>query len=456
MALCVMLLSATLLLTGLTVSQNSTLAFSPLGFPSSKEGSTIWSKQVPNAAGYCIAPSPDGSYLYVGGANWSNTGDSNSWEPALWKYDSSGEQIWNTTLNTPGPKSSPSVSGMLITGFLDIAVSPGGEAVYAVGQFLNDSSGPPAWDAILVKFSASDGTPIWNLTLSEDAHDYLYAVTISPDGNTVYISGKLSKSGGIHSFYVAAVDASSGNPLWTYELDDSSGVSYDLALSSDGNVLYAVGKYVDTQLIALDTSTHSQLWNVTLGSDRSIYSAKVSSDGSKIHALAVDYDDVCYYLTLNASNGSRLGNEKTLDLVDNPYNFDITSNESEIIATAHALGNEKPLIIAEYTVSGTLSGVITAPDWYTISYDVAASDNNSVYVVGYYENNIAGEHYMFLLEGYAEPVSSSLGLYSALLAYAAFSQPFTSVPMSSYLLAGAAVLVVALVAAYFGLKTKGQ
>jgi len=191
-ALCVMLLSATLLLTGLTVSQNSTLAFSPLGFPSSKEGSTIWSKQVPNAAGYCIAPSPDGSYLYIGGANWSNTGDSNSWEPALWKYDSSGEQIWNTTLNTPGPKSSPSVSGMLITGFLDIAVSPGGEAVYAVGQFLNDSSGSPAWDTTCTRLQFHRmGTRSTSLENSVRAAEYtastllrLMLQTATPYGRT--------------------------------------------------------------------------------------------------------------------------------------------------------------------------------------------------------------------------------------------------------------------------------
>jgi len=449
---CVLLLSV-LLLPGLSAPKNSTPVLPPLAAFSSKGGSTI-QIQVNNAAGYCVAPSPDGNYLYIGGANWSNTDEPESWEPALWKYDSSGEQVWNTTLNTPGPKISPAAPEGLITGFLDVAVSPHGDYVYAVGQFRNES-GSPNIDAILVKFRASDGTLIWNFTLSEKVHDYLYAVTVSPDEETVYVSGALSKSGGINSFYVAAINASNGDLLWAYELYEvSSGISYDLALSPSGDVLYAVGKYVDTQLVALNTSTGEHLWNLTTDTYWSIRSAKISSDGDTIHALAVDYSENYCYLTLSASDGSLLRN-KTLDFAGYPYKFDTSSDDSKIYVTAHALGNERPILMAEYiAVSGSLSGVIPASDRYTASCDVAASGNNGgVYVVGYYENNIAGEHYMFLLEGYAEPVSSSLGLYSALLAYTMFSQFGASTQMSYYLIAGAGVLVVAVVAAYF-LKTK--
>ncbi|MFB0562841.1 MAG: PQQ-binding-like beta-propeller repeat protein [Candidatus Lokiarchaeia archaeon] len=415
-------------------------AFLPVVADSPKGDSTGWRVQADNAVGFSLICTANESYLYVGGAMLTDT----TWKYALWKYNSSGVNIWNTTIN---------ITGYSTNGFSKLALSPDEGAIYAVGMIQNGSQ----YDGILVKFNTSDGGYLWNYTLSGPSYDRLYGVAVSPDGEIVYTSGMLSKSTNMYgntSFYVAALNSTDGNNIWEYEIHESGqwGYSQDLTVSPTRNEVYAVGYYyisgAYTKLVALNATDGSPLWNISSSLYYLIYSVKVSLDGNVMYVMVPSYY-AGSFLTISTSNGSILGNI-TLDGASYPFSFDISPDKSKIFTTALSLAYPYGYIItAKYDfVSGALTGVLTAPDDRTHCYDVVASNNNeSVYVAGLYSNGITGETYMFLLKDKPRPLTSPLTLLLPYYYIISSQSPILSTPMNSIFL-GAVIATLLVVAGF--------
>nr|MDO8082509.1 PQQ-binding-like beta-propeller repeat protein [Candidatus Freyarchaeota archaeon] len=439
-----------------------------------------WQVNINNAMGSSIAVTANESYIFVGGANITNATTFQA-KPTLWKFNNLGDPIWNTTLDLTG--------SLFERIFNRIALSPDESSVYAVGV-INSNDEPT-----LVKFDASDGDYIWTYTLSGGEDYQFYSVKVSPDSNTVYIAGSNANLYYTYptEFYVAAIDASTGaiKPGWPYTifLNGTYDISHanDLALSPSGDKLYVSGYYsvvngtTAMKLVALDTSTGSQLWNVTSGAGCKFTGIDISGDGEKIYALedTLPYSWMMPYynpaipcpyanlITVNASNGEIIDE---LPLSSTIYMFpswisayglgsslSLSHNESKLYAVANIL----PVFMGTYYIfmveldsRGTVTGALLSPNSQMTPSDLApANDNESVYVVGYQYTYTWVDYYYtmdfstFLLKGSADPIPISPGLVFLFLFMTLLQfQSSAAQRTNTYILAGVGVAAVAAVA----------
>ena len=176
-----------------------------------------------------VAQTPDGSAVLVvannvhGGASRFTI---NAYDPFT------GALLWNTTYEQR--------NGPLLR---SIAVSPDSTQLYIVGS--TDGGALQFSRALILAYDARDGTALWSHQW--DPGSMAYAVTPSPDGARVYITGWKYLD-----FLTAAFDAQTGALLWETGYDnhggkaadrpyDSEDIGYDLATTSDGSALFVVG-----------------------------------------------------------------------------------------------------------------------------------------------------------------------------------------------------------------------
>ena len=175
--------------------------------------------------------------------------------------ESSGWQIWNSTVGKP-PQVAISADGNYMVA--------GGDKVY----LFNKSSTTPK-------------TPIWEY----DTGDYIWPVAISADGNYI-VAGDESINGKFYLFH-----KSDPNPLWDYTI---SGYVNSLAISSDGTyIAVAAG---DTFYLFNNTIS-SPMWNYTVeGEGNLAVKVSISSDGKFIAGGSGygDYADARVYLFNNS------------------------------------------------------------------------------------------------------------------------------------------------------------
>ncbi|MFB0561142.1 MAG: PQQ-binding-like beta-propeller repeat protein [Candidatus Lokiarchaeia archaeon] len=404
---CVLLLAAfsiPVMLHSMSTSVSQNNMFSPVSKTVPEGGSIEWQEILNNAVGHSMVLTPDESYIFVGGANWTDPTNTTTWKPTLWKYTDSGSQVWNKTLNVQGYSS---------IAFKTLALSSDGSSVYAGGLIPNETS---YYDVMVVKFNASNGSYMWNYTLSGPSIDNIYSLEVSPEGGIVYFAGSLSKSSTFlfnTSFYVGAINTTNGVLEWDYEIflegDYNYGYARDLALSSSGEVLYAAGYHRAydssniTTFVALNTTTRSQLWNITA---TRICCIDISSDGNSIYSISPVYANY-QLLTINTSNGNTMENLSISNLI-NPQALSLSFNESKLYVLTRdlqALGQNLVALMVELDFLGTITSVLLAPNNQMWPYSLASSnDNVSVYVVASMEPVWSDIYSMFLMKGQAGPI----------------------------------------------------
>lgn len=134
----------------------------------------------------------------------------------------------------------------------DVAFSPDGDRVYAVGQTHHGDGND---DPVFVAHDAATGQVIWSTALRTEAKfDEAGRVLVTPDGDrllaTIYDPGSSS---------IVAIDAATGDPLWTVE---RSFIHVDAALDPDASTVYFAGTDADSdadtasiQVVAIDVAT---------------------------------------------------------------------------------------------------------------------------------------------------------------------------------------------------------
>ena len=214
-------------------------------------GNLTWSPATDGNIGLFVAPS--GSTVFVGG-NWASVGG--VYRNGLAALDEITGQAtaWNPNVNAGGSYSAV------------YALAVSGNTVYAGGYFTTIGSGTGA--VTRNNIAAIDATT----GLATDWDPYAYfsdgggevdALAVSPDGNTVYAGGHFDHIGGTYRSYIAALDATPGSETFGLATDwnpGSNGEVVALALSSDGNTIYAGGYFTyiggapRNYIAALDTT----------------------------------------------------------------------------------------------------------------------------------------------------------------------------------------------------------
>ncbi|MFB0563697.1 MAG: PQQ-binding-like beta-propeller repeat protein [Candidatus Lokiarchaeia archaeon] len=393
--------------TSTSVSQNN--IFSQIATTSNAGGSIEWSISLNNAVGRSIAVTPDESYIFIAGANWTDPTNTSTWKPTLWKYNNTGGQEWNTTLNIQGSTS---------VAFKTLALSSDGSSIYA-GGLIPNATNYYDYDMVVVKFNASDRSYIWNYTLNDPYIDNIYALKVSPDDKMVYFAGSISKPDtyiGNTSFYVGAINTTNGALEWEYDLFKGGAYNYgyarDLTLSPSGEVLYAAGYHRaynslnTTTFVALNTTTRSQLWNITSTTYHTIYYIDITSDGNSIYSISSAYPNY-QLLTINTSNGNIMENLSISNMYD-IRGLSLSFNESILYVLTRDLktfGQTLRTLMVELNFSGTVTSVLLAPNNQLVPYDFAPSkDNVSVYIAASTEFPYSDVYSMWLIKGQAGPI----------------------------------------------------
>lgn len=237
----------------------------PAGGSRAAPGAQLWVSRYDGPAGSypvpaAIAASPDGSAVFVtgtlGGRHKVHLGYVTvGYDPAT------GRQLWVRRYAGPG-KSGDRSAG--------IAVSPDGQIVFVTGTSTLRQSG---YAFATIAYSASTGRQLW-LRRHDGSGDYAdaRALAVSPDGKTVFVTGY---SGGEYgpqandAYTTIAYDAATGARRWISRLNgraNGNNQARNIAISPDGSTVYVTGRgysptsRYDDLTVAYNAATGTQRW----------------------------------------------------------------------------------------------------------------------------------------------------------------------------------------------------
>jgi PGF-pre-PGF domain-containing protein len=221
-------------------------------------GSNLWNVTIngpQNGEDYGQGVAVDNnSNIYVTGySNWSGT-----YDIYLGKFNSSGSNLWNVTIN--GPQNNDDKG-------YDVAVDNNSN-IYVTGLiywYLNSGS-----DIYLGKFNSS-GSNIWNATLNgiQNEDDRGYGVAVDNNSN-IYVTG-FSTWSGLYDIYLGKFNSSSGSNIWNATINGPQkgwDEGYDVAVYNNSDIYvtgfsYWTAPYRDIYLGKFNSSGNN-IWNYTI------------------------------------------------------------------------------------------------------------------------------------------------------------------------------------------------
>jgi hypothetical protein len=201
-----------------------------------------------------------------------------------------------------------------------LGVSPDGSTVFVTGY--SPGSGT-SYDYATLAFDASTGKTRWARRYNGPANggDEAYALGMSPDGSTVFVTGASTGSGTSEDHATAAYDASTGKTRWVRRYNgpgNSLDAAYALGVGPDGSTVFITGYSLgsgtsdDYATLAYDGSTGATRWvrryNGPANSEDDAYALGVSPDGSTLFVTGASFGSATYddYATAayDASSGA--------------------------------------------------------------------------------------------------------------------------------------------------------
>ncbi len=322
-----------------------------------------------------VIPAPDGGYLNQNTAEGDSalfsltTGSSDTaiGLGTLIDNATSNRALWLRRYNGPGNGSDSAQA---------IAVSPDGTKVFVTGY--SDGADPGfSFDYATVAYDVATGRKLWlNRYNGSVCTDAAAALTVSPDGTKVFVTG-FSGCLGTEDYATVAYDAGTGQELWVRRYDGPTGdpdEAYAVAVSPDGSRVFVTGRSFgllgegrDYATVAYDAATGQELWvrryvgpgHGEKNSDDQAYAVAVSPDGSKVFVTgySIGADSFSDYATLayDATTGRKLWLAR--------YN----GANMEDFAQAMAVSPDGSKVF----VTGYSYGVGSFSDYATVTYDAA-------------------------------------------------------------------------------------
>jgi hypothetical protein len=221
--------------------------------------------------------------------------------------DHSGGWYIGGDFTTVGTASRSRIAHILSNGTVDPDFNPGadqgvyalrlssdGSILYMGGAFLTVAGSSRN---ALAAVHTSDGSIV--TTFDPEPNSIVYALSLSPDQNTLYVGGQFSLVGTTTRNKVASVSTSDGSLITDFDPDVSNGSAVSaLALSSDGSLLYFGGDF---------TTVSATTRNRVAAADTSNGSLEIfdPNAGGAVFSLALSSDDNTLYMggSFNTVNG---------------------------------------------------------------------------------------------------------------------------------------------------------
>jgi hypothetical protein len=238
-----------------------------------------------------VAAAPNGSSVLVTGHSFGS-GDSD-FDYATIAYDAAtGTEQWIARYD----------GGSLAFG-QDVAVSPDSSTAFVTGY---GSTGKPNSDFVTIAYDVTTGTAVWTQPFDgrENMNDEAYALSVSPNGKVVVVTGKTPDDNGYYDYATVAYDAATGAQRWVRLLgrDLKEDVARAVVVSPDNRAVYVTGEADggfessdDYGTVAYRLGTGRRLWLDRLDGERG------SSDFA--NDIAVSPDGTAVLVTGSGNGG---------------------------------------------------------------------------------------------------------------------------------------------------------
>jgi outer membrane protein assembly factor BamB len=249
-------------------------------------------------------------------------------------------------------------------GATSAAASPNGKTMFVTG-YVTTASGTE--DYTTVAYNAATGAQLWAARYTDPGHssDRAYSVAVSPDGNTVFVTGT-SLTATSYYYATVAYNAATGAQQWVarYEIANPYGAPSVGAVSPDGTKVFVTGTSdeSDYTTVAYNAVTGAQLWVAryggVAGGGSYASSVVVSRDGTKVFVTgaSIGTNDAYGYATVayNAVTGAQLWAER----------YDgVAGGGSERGATSVAVSAS-----TVFVTGSSYGGSTTSYDYATVAY----------------------------------------------------------------------------------------
>jgi hypothetical protein len=253
--------------------------------------------------------SPDGSMVFVTGSSYGQGFTSADYATVAYEA-ATGEELWVSRYNGPGSNTDSAHS---------LGVSPDGSTVFVTGY-----SYGAAFDAgyATLAYDAATGTELWASRYDgPGGFDIALDLGIRPDGSALFVTGHSIGVASSQDYATVAYDPVTGAEVWVSRYDGPRSrpdYCYALAVSPDGSTVFVTGKSHgltddDYATVAYDPVTGAEVWvsryNGTGNGADSAYALDVSPDsstvfvtGTAVGASDSDYTTVAY----EAATGTNL------------------------------------------------------------------------------------------------------------------------------------------------------
>jgi hypothetical protein len=179
-----------------------------------------------------IAVSPDGSAVFVTG---ESVGSSSGFDWATAAYHASdGSSLWGRRYNGPGNADDPAAS---------VKVSPNGTIVYVAGYSRGITGGS---DYTTAAYDASTGAGLWARRYNgpRNADDAATSLAVSPDGSKVFATGSSIGTTSSTDYATVTYDGMAGTSLWLSRYNgpgNSADAAFAIGVSPDGSTVFVTG-----------------------------------------------------------------------------------------------------------------------------------------------------------------------------------------------------------------------
>jgi sugar lactone lactonase YvrE len=235
-----------------------------------------------------------------------------------------GSQLWVSRYN--GPNHSFDVATAAVA-------SPDGRVVFVTGRSAGAKNSD---DYATVAYHSATGAQLWasRYTAAGRSIDAPFAIGISPDGSTVYVTGESAPGGSTFDYATVAYDAKTGAQKWVRRYggpNNSFDVAKSLAVSPDGRTVYvtgysgAQGRY-DYVTIAYNALTGAQRWlsryNGRAGGNDQGRAVAVSPDGRTVYVTGRSQGRQSRYDIATIAYSAATGAPKWVGRFNGPANLD--------------------------------------------------------------------------------------------------------------------------------------
>ncbi len=228
--------------------------------------------------------SSDGHTLYVTGGS-PGAGSQN--DCATIAYDAAtGAQLWVSRYNGPGNGKDYA---------LGVVANRAGTRVYVTGGSTGSRSN---FDYATIAYRASDGAQLWvrRFNGTANAKDYAHGLALSPNGQTVFVTGASRDRDHGVDYATIAYNAATGSTRWVRRYNGPGNNTDDaiaIAVGSGGQRVYVTGHSQgratgqDYATIAYSAVTGTQLWvsrfNGTASKDDQATALVVGPSGKTVY-----------------------------------------------------------------------------------------------------------------------------------------------------------------------------